>query len=509
MIGNKRKWIRRVVVLVIFLAGLGLRLYDLQDAPLDFHATRQLHSALIARGMFYQHRPDLLPWKQDMALQQWRSEGQIEPLVMENLAVWSYRLAGGAYLWIPRLWAIAFWMAAAVMLFKLALDLMGWVGALVALSFFLIWPYGVIASRSFQPESLQVAAIAAALWAAFRWQARVAAQQPSTGVAGQAAWFSPAERWAILSGLLAGLAIYVKLTSIFFLALPLAVLAWQNGRGFRDRAVWIMAVLALLPAGLYHLDGLFIRGFLRSQVTGRLYPGMWLDPAFYLRWISVLERIAPFNLVLAGIMGNLLVDDRRRPALMAIWAGYGIYGLAFPHHISTHDYYHLVLLVPLSLGLGSIAGLVYAHLPGPKTLARSLAASALLAGLVVTAYDVRNELKRTDYRAEANLWQVVGAWLGPQSETVALVDDYGGRLKYWGWTMPLIWPTADDLRWQAENGNRQDFAERFEQMVKGRDFFLVSPISELARQPELAQALSQHLVVFQASDIRIYNLKDD
>ena len=48
---SSRKWV--VWVILVFLFGLGalIRFYDLTDAPLDFHPTRQLHSALIARGM--------------------------------------------------------------------------------------------------------------------------------------------------------------------------------------------------------------------------------------------------------------------------------------------------------------------------------------------------------------------------------------------------------------------------------------------------------------------------
>jgi hypothetical protein len=186
--------------------------------------------------------------------------------------------------------------------------------------------------------------------------------------------------------------------------------------------------------------------------------------------------------------------------------------LVLPHHISTHDYYSLMLLIPLSLGLGLAGGALYDRLPARKNLLRGLAGAAVCAGLLITVYNVRTELKRNNYREEANLWQTVGTWLGPQSETVALVDDYGGGLKYWGWVMPLIWPTADDLRMEAENGSSLDFATRFEQAVDGRDFFLISPVSELERQPELANALSAYPLVYEASapdtgrSIRVYRL---
>ncbi|MGW8250224.1 MAG: hypothetical protein ACWGO1_06250 [Anaerolineales bacterium] len=46
------------MLLVALLAGaLALRFYDLTDQPIDFHPTRQLRGAIIARGMYY----DMLP----------------------------------------------------------------------------------------------------------------------------------------------------------------------------------------------------------------------------------------------------------------------------------------------------------------------------------------------------------------------------------------------------------------------------------------------------------------
>ena len=504
------------LVLLLFAAGLALRLYDLDDPPLDFHPVRQIHSALIARGMYQQSRAELPDWQRAMAVQQWHSEGRIEPLIMESLAVWGYRLAGGTHLWIPRLWAIAFWMVGALFVFLLTRDLIGQAGAVLALWFFLIWPYGVIASRSFQPEPLFMALIAAALWAALRWEA--SSRQPAT--AGPPSL--PEEggtraiaAWALLTGLLAGMAIYVKLVAVFFVGPVLAVLVLSRGwhaispRSWRRSwPVWGMAALTVLPYSLYHIDGMYVSGFLREQFSQRFFPQMWIEPAFYLRWISEMSRVIPFELVVVAALAVLLVrHPLHRAALIALWAGYLAYGLALPHHIGTHDYYHLPLFIPVALGLGALAELVYRHLRGPAGLTRLAAVVALLSALLITGYGARNTLKRSDFRAEAVQWQQVGAWLGPQANTVALVDDYGSRLKYWGWVMPLIWPTADDLRWQVENGGGEDFGALFDRIAAGQDFFVVSPLAELERQPELAQELARHPIAYQANDVLIYDLR--
>ena len=75
-----------VAIIFIFLVGLGIRFYDISDAPLDFHPTRQLYSALKARGMYYQNLETAPEWQRELAVQQWKIQGLIEPPVMERLS---------------------------------------------------------------------------------------------------------------------------------------------------------------------------------------------------------------------------------------------------------------------------------------------------------------------------------------------------------------------------------------------------------------------------------------
>ena len=41
-------------VLILILGGIAVRLIDLDDLPLDFAATRQLHSFIMARGLYFE-----------------------------------------------------------------------------------------------------------------------------------------------------------------------------------------------------------------------------------------------------------------------------------------------------------------------------------------------------------------------------------------------------------------------------------------------------------------------
>jgi hypothetical protein len=492
-----RNWLWWLLVGLVFVVGLAVRLYDLSDPPLDFHPTRQIHSALIARGMYYQQHPDIPEWQREIAVAHWQMEGLIEPQVFERITVWTYQLAGVPDLRIPRLYAILFWMAAAVFVVWLAVQIAGWGGGVIAALVFLIWPYGVIASRSFQPEPLMVLLLSAAFWAALRWQ--WAAEQ------GRLSWV-----WAIAAGLLSGMAICIKSVAVFFVAPALAALVLSIGlrRAARAPQVWAIGVLAVLPYTFYLIDGLFLRGFLVSQFSQRFFPQMWLDPAFYLRWISNLERVFPFEMVLLAFLGTFLV--RRsvyRWLLLALWAGYFVYGMTLPHHISTHDYYHLPLFLPVALGLAAAAELVFRHLRGPAWVVRVVTFAVLAAALVINAYSARNTLKRFDAAALASDWYAVGQELGPHASVLALVDDYGSGLKYWGWLTPRLWLTEEERRWRDEPLTREAFSDYFAGQADGRDFFIAQR-AELSRQPVLELFLyRRYPVYFEVPGSVIFDLR--
>ncbi len=230
---------------LVFALGLGVRLFDLTDAPLDFHPTRQFHSALMARGMYLQNLPGAPDWQREIAVRQWQAEGKIELPVMERLSALTYRLLGAEELWVPRLYALLFWMIGGIGLFLLAKELAGPAGGVAAAAFYLLAPYGIIASRAFQPDPLMTALIVFALWAILRWQQR-------------RTW-----AWAVTAGLLGGLAILVKAVAVFFVAG-----AWIGTilagvgllRALRDRKLWLAALLTVLPQAIYTLYGLFVSG---------------------------------------------------------------------------------------------------------------------------------------------------------------------------------------------------------------------------------------------------------
>jgi hypothetical protein len=260
-----------VLLAVILVCGLVTRLYDLTDPPLDFASTRQLRSALIARGMYYPNLEDAPDWKQTIAEKQGR-HSMIEPTILESLVAGTYNLVGGEYIWIARIYSALFWVLGGAALFFLVDELVSTDGAFIALTYYLFVPFGIVASRSFQPDPLLTALIIFSWWTFFRWY------RTST-------W-----KWAILAGFFAGAAMIVKSTAVFFLLIAFALLVLQKDplkKLIRDKQVWSILALSGVPVLAYHVYGVFIVGSLGEQFRGRFFTQMLSELSYYIKWKNV------------------------------------------------------------------------------------------------------------------------------------------------------------------------------------------------------------------------------
>ncbi len=487
-------WLRWVTVALLFVVGIVIRVYDIGDAPLDFHPTRQLHSALMARGMYYQNLESAPEWQRELAVRQWKAEQLIEPPLVENLAALMYRVAGREDLLFPRLTSIFFWVLGGVFLFSLARQLSGANGAVAALAFYLVLPYGAIASRSFQPDPLLMLSILMGFWGMYRWY-----RQPT--------WNN-----AVLAGLLAGWAIFVKSVAVFFIApawLGLILSSMGLRRAFASRQVWLMAALTVLPYAAYHVYGMYISGLLAEQFTLRFFPNLLKDPAFFLRWNGMITRVFGFETFLAAALGLLTIRERSgRAMLVSVLGGYFAYGIVFTYAISTHDYYQMPIIPLVALGLGAGVDVLLRQMGSPRWLMTAAAIFVLLFFTTIKAWDARVTLKRDDYRSEVTFWQNLGKTIGADKQVVGLLHDYGYRLAYWGWVQPTNWMTSADFNFRKLGGRDLDAAEIFAEAVQGKDLFVVTLLGELDSQPEIKTLLEKGYAVYkQTGDYIIYDLR--
>ncbi|MEM5776128.1 MAG: glycosyltransferase family 39 protein, partial [Anaerolineaceae bacterium] len=349
---------------------------------------------------------------------------------------------------------------------------------------------------SFQPDPLMVALALFGLDAIDRY-----AQQP--------AW-----KAAITAGLWMGAAILVKQVMVFLLPAALILAVWRdNGfrRLLRDTRMWAMGILALLPAALYNLYGVFVSGTLAGQYAQRFFPNLWIDPGFYIRWSRMIADTLGLPVFLLALAGILLLP---RSGMKSMWIGYGIgyllYGFIFAHHISTHDYYQLPLFPLAAAGAGSALGSLWAAIRqiNPGRLGMAAAASVLLAAGLLSVYETRSALNRVDYRADgALLADLADRMGGPRTKIIGLTGDYGAALNYYGFLLPAYWEAQQNgtpLAALSERELEQTLLER----VQGKSYLFISDLDALNSQPLVRRFLDTHYELFyQDARYLIYDLK--
>lgn len=485
-----------LLALLAFALGLGIRLFDLTDLPLDFNPTRQLFSAIKARGMYYQYARDIPDWQREMAIAQWQAKADVEPPVIETLTAGLY-LSFGEHLWFGRLIASLFWLLGGLALYALARRIASADGALVALLYYLFQDFGVIASRSFQPDPLMIGLTLSALWAFDHWlETR--------------AW-----KWTVAAGLLAGLAIFVKNVAVFpllggFVLMLFAVRGWKAA--LRDAQTWALALLAALPTLVYLVNGLYISKDVELAVGLRFFPNLWIDPGFYVRWKNIISNTLGFGPFLLALLGIFLAPAGRvRALLLGTLLGYLAYGFALSYHISTHNYYQLPLMVFIAPSLAVVGKVLFhalAQVNDRSLWARLAVGGVLLLGVGAEMWAVRVELVKDDFRAEPQFWAALGDKLGHTTPVLGLTQDYGNRLEYWGWQYVEEWPTTGDQNLRELAGKAKSFEELFADRIAGKRYFVITNFNQFDRQPELKERLfSSYPLLEQTPEYLIFDLE--
>ena len=487
------------LALAFFVLGLGIRLLDLTDPPLDFHAWRQFRSATIARGMYYVMASDVDPEARQIAENLSRQFEKLEPPISERIVALAYLAIGREILWIARLFAILYWMIGGAALYALAVRISSPVGAALSLGFYLLLPFGVIASRSFQPEPLMVMWILVATYAIFRWT------EAKT-------W-----RWAIAAGVAGGLAALVKV----FGALPVAAVVFllvPHDFGFRkairSSQVWAVAGLMIaIPASYYFVST-------RSEASGYLsgwvfaFTDLLVSPSFYIRWLSTLKLLLTIPMVIIGAVGMLLLRGRDRLVVLGLWVGYFLISAAVPGLVITHDYYNLPLIPAVALSLSPLGDLMVNGIQDQGRFWKAVFAGVIAVAIAIPLVDARNDLLREDYRLEPIIWQRVGDSLPRDGSMIGLTHDYNERLKYYGWIGIAQWPHSADFEMGVLAGGNYDPTDPaivglFEERTKGTDYFLVTLFPELETQPVLNDVLYSNYPYREGDGYVLFDLRAD
>ncbi len=492
----------RLILACLLLLGFGLRLVDLNDPPLAFHPTRQLRSTLIARDIYYQILPNADPQKAELASTFRKRLGIYEPPIFESMVAVGYLFTGGESIAVPRVLNSIFWLLGGLALFGLARRFSADMGALLALTFYLVLPFGVEASRSFQPDPLMTSLFLGGFYALYRWMEAHDAlslrgsEATEAGTASQKDARSDSReswKWAILAALLLGLATLVKVLIVFFVA-PVAVIAVLSVYGWKKfwkaPQFWTLFLIMVLPAFYYYVLG--IRGVSSDFLAERTFGGMsklLLDTKFYLQWMRLAGSLFGMPIIYLSILGVFLLPSRGRLMFFGIWAGYLLYGLSLPYFIYTHSYYHIQLTPIIALGIAPIAQGISTQAKGQGRFWRVLFTGTVLLAVAYNAWVARSVLLSQNYPFEPLVWENIAAQIPPDHDVIALTQDYGYRLMVYGWRDVSLWQYVTSM-----------------QEVKNSKVDMITAFQQYNKQPALQEILNQYPVI-EDDDFLLFDLR--
>ncbi len=486
------KVLKGFVLALFFAGGYTVRDYRIHQVPLEFHPVRQYHSAIIARALYYRHAPSISRWAKEAAdcASQWQDG--LEPPIMEHLASLAYRLRGRERLWMPRLMASIFWLVGGAFLYLLSGRLWGGVGGFFALAFHLFLPYGVLASRSFQPDPLMVMLLLASVYFMVR-----SFDSPSWG--------------RIVPTLAASaLALLVKPQCLPLLFGSYAAVA-LNTCGLRSAlrrpALWLLPLLAFMPSLINYLYRISRGGAMDYYLQVFFRASYFLESSFWLGWLTMIGRVVGLTAFVMGLIGVTLAGKGLPRALLpGLWAGYFTFGLIFNYEIHTHDYYQLQLIPVVALSLGQVAEAVGDQLkarvagqPRARALAATLLALAVTVVIVGYVRSVRGPLEYAD-RDQVTIAEEIGERVHHTTRALFLSYAYGVELEYHGQLCGIAWPYSADAAMPRQLGRPPvTVEERFHTLaaLNSPEFFIVTEMQDYRRQPQLGDFLSKnfHLLV--------------
>jgi len=484
------------ILVVILICGFTTRLYDLTDPPLDYASTRQLRSAIIARGIYFGAAEDVSDRERTVALSEMNSQEKLEPEIFETLIAFVYLIVGGEYVWIARIFSSLFWTLGGLALYSLTKEMVSDAGAVIALIFYLFTPFGLLASRTFQPDPMMTAAIILSWLSFYRW--------------------STTRTWkgALIAGLAAGGTILIKPTSVFFLFFGMAVVViteYKLRYIFKDLQIWLIGALSAAPAVLYNLYGYFISGNLRGQFKGRLFnPKLWGDLAFYSDWLRTTNEVLGHRVIfIAALLGLILIRKKTsRGLLVGTWIGFGVFGFAVSYYVTTHSYYLLPIIPLAAISIGAVADWVFTWLV--KIKLRGLIWAGTLAVVILGVGLGYYTYQRKDFRHEPGYYFKVASYVSPDDKIIALSQDYGFRLAYYGWINLQNWTRLERLIPPGEKITEQDsYSSRFETVMEKYDFFIITRMKDFREQPDLRNELTDHYpVLVESGGFMIFDLRE-
>ncbi len=490
-------WRTRPLLLVAILLAGGL-LVRLDGITTPSVESRELQNALLARQYYLGDGDGLPVWKQRVVRELGHVVQPLEPPVLDVLAGSTFRLVGAERLWIPRLASIMFWLLGGVFLYLIAGRVTRPEGALIALALYLFWPYPAFISRLYQPDAMMMALLLAAALTIIRY------------------WERPSPARLGAAGIVSAAATVAKPGIAFIFLLGLFIAIAVSRRALVETLVRgrlpLFVTLALLPAAVYYIYGVYVRDFLAGQGEG------WIDPTklwtawFWEGWwetvsyMLVFPQHQTYAAVLplgAALLGIAVSSGLARAILLGLLFAYIVFSFTLTVPIATHAYYSLPLIPTLSMSIGALTVVLADRLRQHARVAPAAVLALAAVAISIGAYKTHTVLTPTPPLRQIADYQRIGEATAHTTRAIYVDMRLRSPISYWGWMVGRYWypPTpAQDLPASAD-----PFPSRID--AAKADFLIVVEMSELETEERLRAFTRELPVVERTERYAIFDLR--
>jgi hypothetical protein len=173
----------------------------------------------------------------------------------------------------------------------------------------------------------------------------------------------------------------------------------------------------------------------------------------------------------------------------------------------THNYYHLQLIPIIAISLVPVVELLLEKVQQQGRAWQIAFAAILIVGIGYASLLSIVEQRKEDYRSEQPYWQEIASHLPVDGKIIALTQDYGYRLMYYGWRKVTLWPNRGERAVSSLRGSEKEFESYFSKRVEDKSYFLITAFNQFEDQPDLVNMLEQHYpLMAEGTGYRIYDL---
>jgi hypothetical protein len=483
---------RAIILCLLLVAGLAIRSRDITQPIVRFHPTRHYRSAVLARACYYDHASGIPDWARRVANAARAMQQAGEPELMEAAACAAYLAIGHENVTIPRVLAVVIWVSGAIPLLMLAARLASPLAAWLAVALYLFLPYGIVASRNFQPDQLMTVTSIWALVALVRHYDR------------------PTRSRFVVAGLAVSVAGFVKPMSVF-VTLPVLITLelLRDDQSWARRfiaAARLMLLGMLLPLIFYGYTALF-GTLIQDQGHMRFVPHLIPTIFFWGGLSRMIARVETWPLLILAVVGMAVARDRvARWVLSSLFAGYFAFAIGFTYHVPTHDYYHLPYIPVTALGVAVLLARVETLVP--KRAPVMVAAALCVIAIAIGSMRAWPRLHFDGAAAMAKNFEEIGALAEHDTHVLFLDPEYGYSMMYHAQISGDSWPNVDDLAAEMIDERENIGAEeRFERYYAGSSptYFVITDLGSLAAEKDLQELLAKRTTPVRiTSDYRVY-----